>query len=257
VAALADDLALAHDLADAADRITLDRFLAADLRVSQKPDATPVTDADRAVERDVRERLSRQRPDDSVLGEEEGGRLLGRTWVVDPIDGTKNFMRGVPVWATLIALVVGDEVPVGLVSAPALGRRWWASSGSGCWTSAFGAAPRRCRVSDVARVADAFVSYSSPGGWERRPESIAPVLDAAWRTRAFGDFWSYMLVAEGACDVAAEPELALHDMAALVPIVTEAGGRFTDVSGVPGPFGGSALATNGRLHDEVRRLLTA
>lgn len=250
------DLTLAHRLADAADRVTIDRFLAADLKVSTKPDATPVTDADRAVERAVRELLAEQRPDDSVLGEEEGGRLDGRTWVVDPIDGTKNYLRGVPVWATLIGLVVGDSVPLGLVSAPALDRRWWATQGAGTWTTFGSGSPRRCRVSKVGALADAFVSYASLGGWESRPESISTVLRQAWRTRGFGDFWSYMLVAEGAVDVAAEPELALHDMVALAPIVTEAGGRFSDLAGSPGPFGGNALATNGLLHDEVRRLLS-
>lgn len=252
---LTDDLALAHALADAADSITMDRFLAQDLRVSTKPDATPVTDADRAVERAVRSLLADHRPQDSVLGEEEGGSLGERTWVIDPIDGTKNYLRGVPVWATLVGLVVGQEVPLGLVSAPALARRWWARHDEGCWTRVAEAAPRRCRVSSVRAMADAFVTYSSLGGWEGRAESLEPLLRASWRTRAFGDFYSYMLVAEGACDVAAEPELALHDMAALVPIVTEAGGRFSDLAGRPGPFGGNAVASNATLHDEALRLL--
>jgi histidinol-phosphatase len=253
---LDSDLALAHRLADVADRITVDRFLATDLQVSTKPDASPVTDADRAVERAVRSLLAENRAEDSVLGEEEGGRVHGRTWVVDPIDGTKNYLRGVPVWATLIGLVEGDEVPLGLVSAPALGRRWWATRGTGTWTTFAGGSPRRCQVSKVADLADAFVSYASLGGWESRPESITTVMRTAWRTRGFGDFWSYMLVAEGAVDVAAEPELAVHDMVALAPIVTEAGGMFSDLAGNAGPFGGNALATNGLLHDEVRRLLS-
>lgn len=175
--------------------------------------------------------------------------------MVDPIDGTKNYLRGVPVWATLIGLVASDDVVVGVVSAPALGRRWWASSGAGAWTSTGGAQPRPCQVSSVGRVADAFVSYSSLGGWSQRDDDIRLLLRTAWRTRGFGDFWSYVLVAEGAVDVATEPELALHDMAALVPIVTEAGGRFTDLTGSPGPFGGNAVATNGVLHDEVLALL--
>lgn len=253
---LAADLVLAHALADAADQITTARFGSRDLQVATKPDASPVTDADQAVERAVRQMLGSQRPDDAVLGEEEGGSLgPGRTWVVDPIDGTANYLRGVPVWATLVGLVVGESVPVGLVSAPALGRRWWASAGSGTWVAARGSEPTRCRVSAVPRVADAFVSYSSLSGWERRPESLLALLRPAWRTRGFGDFFSYMLLAEGAVDVATEPELALHDMAALVAIVTEAGGRFTDLGGADGPFGGNALATNGLLHDEALALL--
>jgi histidinol-phosphatase len=256
VTEVVDDLALALLLADAADRVTIARFQAVDLRVSTKPDATPVTDADTAVEHQVRALLSQHRPADSVLGEEEGGALDGRTWVIDPIDGTKNFLRGVPVWATLIGLVEGDSVSVGVVSAPALARRWWAGTGQGSWTSFTNTAPRPCRVSKVAAIADAFVSHASLGGWDRSPYTLDTILSAAWRARGFGDFWSYMLVAEGACDIAAEPELALHDMAALVPIVTEAGGRFTDLDGRPGPFGGNALASNALLHDEVRQRLS-
>jgi histidinol-phosphatase len=252
----ADDLLIAHLLADAADEITTARFRAHDLAVSTKPDTTPVTDADRAVETTVRSLLAEQRPQDSVLGEEEGGVVRGRTWVVDPIDGTKNYLRGVPVWATLIGLVDGDDVPLGLVSAPALGRRWWAVRSGGAWVrDPVGGPDRRCRVSDVAEIGDAFVSYASLGGWHGVPQRIDPLLQAAWRTRGFGDFWSYMLLAEGAVDVATEPELALHDMAALVPIVTEAGGRFTDLDGSPGPFGRNAVATNGRLHEQALRLL--
>ena len=247
----ADDLSLAHALADAADAITMDRFGSRDLRVSTKPDKTPVTDADEAVERVVRSMLAARRPRDAVLGEEQGGTLEHRTWVVDPIDGTANYLRGVPVWATLVGLVVGDGVPLGLVSAPALGRRWWAAEGSGAWTTFAGSDVRRCHVSAVASLSDAFVSYASLDGWQSRPESLSALLDAAWRTRGFGDFWSYMLLAEGAVDVATEPELALHDMAALVPIVTEAGGLFTDLAGSPGPFGGNALASNALLHDEA------
>ncbi len=252
---LADDLALAHALADEADRVTLDRFLAADLAVTTKPDTTPVTDADLAVETAVRTLLGEHRPHDSILGEEEGGALDGRTWVIDPIDGTKNYLRGVPVWATLIGLVVDDEVPLGVVSSPALGRRWWATAGQGAWTTFAGSSPRRCRVSSVGRIADSYLSYASLGGWGQRPERLEPLLAACWRTRGFGDFWSYMLLAEGAVDVATEPELALHDMAALVPVVTEAGGRFTDLSGRPGPFGGNAVATNTLLHEQALSLL--
>ena len=247
-----DDLRLAHVIADQVDGVTMDRFKALDLEVETKPDTTPVTDADRQAEQIVRSQLSRTRPRDAVIGEEYGATGHGaRRWVIDPIDGTKNFVRGVPVWATLIALVDGDEVVVGLVSAPALGRRWWAAQGSGAWTGRSLAAATRLAVSRVSRLGDASLSYSSLAGWEERGQldSFLDLTRDVWRTRAYGDFWSYVLVAEGAVDIATEPELAIHDMAALVPIVTEAGGRFTSLTGVPGPFGGSALATNGLLHD--------
>ena len=176
-----------------------------------------------------------------------------RRWIVDPIDGTKNFVRGVPVWATLIGLVV-DEVPVlGLVAAPALQRRWWAAQGSGAWSGRSLSSARRISVSKVNTLADASMSYSSLGGWRERGRGaqVLELMDDCWRSRAYGDFWSYMLVAEGAVDIAAEPELAVHDMAALVTIVQEAGGRFTGLDGRDGCWSGNALATNGLLHDEV------
>lgn len=249
----ADDLALALTLADQADQITLERFGALDLRVDRKADDTPVTDADRAVEDALRATLATQRPTDAIVGEERGGQVgSGRSWIIDPIDGTKNYVRGVPVWATLIALVEDGGVSVGCVSAPALGRRWWAGVGCGAFTSALGRT-RRLRVSQVARLEDASVSFSSLTGWRDlgRLDAILDITLSAWRTRAFGDFWSYMLLAEGAVDVACEPELALHDMAALVPIVTEAGGRFTSLAGEDGPWGANALATNALLHAEL------
>ena len=251
----AADLALARTLADAADAISLARFGAADLVVESKPDLTPVSDADKAVEQAIRAGLARERPDDAVLGEEFGSIGTGaRRWVIDPIDGTKNYVRGVPVWATLIGLLDGDDVVVGVVSAPALGRRWWAHRDGGAWVSVFGAEPRRLSVSRVSAVADASVSYSSFGGdesWGDRHDGFTGLLRDAWRSRAYGDFWSYMLVAEGAVDVAAEPELQLYDMAALAPVVTEAGGRFTGLDGVDGVLRGNAVATNGLLHDAV------
>jgi len=249
-----DDLRLAHVIADQVDALTTSRFKALDLQVDTKPDLTPVSDADRAAEELVRAQLARTRPRDAVHGEELADTGRGpRRWVVDPIDGTKNFVRGVPVWATLIALLDGPDVVVGLVSAPALGRRWWAAQGAGAWTGRSLSQATQLRVSSVDRLADASFSYSSLTGWEERGRlpHVLDLMRSVWRTRAYGDFWSYVLVAEGAVDVAAEPELALHDMAALVPIVTEAGGRFTSVGGSPGPFGGSAVATNGLLHDEV------
>lgn len=253
-----DDLRLAHVLADQADATTMDRFRALDLQVQTKPDLTPVTDADRAVEEQIRAQLGRTRPRDAIVGEEFGVSGHGpRRWVLDPIDGTKNFVRGVPVWATLIALMDGDDVVVGVVSAPALGRRWWASSGTGAWTGRALSSATQCRVSDVRQLADASLSYSSLTGWEelgRLPEFLE-LTRACWRTRAYGDFWSYMLVAEGAVDIACEPALALYDMAALVPIVSEAGGRFTSLGGVHGPGGGNAVCTNGHLHDQVLEAL--
>ncbi|MGN6088165.1 MAG: histidinol-phosphatase [Actinomycetales bacterium] len=246
-----DDLRLAHVLADSADSVAMERFRALDLRVETKPDLTPVTDADRGVESAIRALLGRSRPRDAILGEEEGETGYGpRRWVLDPIDGTKNFVRGVPVWATLIALMHGDEVVVGLVSAPGLGRRWWASQGSGSWTGRSLSAAKPCRVSDVADLADASLSYSDLAEWEEqgRLDDFLALTRKCWRTRAYGDFWSYMLLADGAVDLAAEPELELYDKAALVPIVTEAGGRFTGTDGSPGPHGPGALVSNGHLH---------
>ena len=249
-----DDLRLAHVIADQVDAVTMSRFRALDLHVETKADTTPVTDADRQAEEIVRSQLGRTRPRDAVVGEEMPDTGHGpRQWVIDPIDGTKNFVRGVPVWATLIGLIDNNEVVLGLVSAPALGRRWWAAVGSGAWSGRSLSAASRLQVSGVTRIEDASLSYSSLGGWEAdgRLDGFLDLARTCWRTRAYGDFWSYVLVAEGAVDIACEPQLALHDMAALVPIVTEAGGRFTSVRGVPGPFGGSALATNGHLHDDV------
>ncbi len=253
-----DDLRLAHVIADQVDALTMSRFQAADLVVETKPDLTPVSDADRAAEELVRSQLRRTRPRDAVIGEElEPTGHGARQWVVDPIDGTKNFVRGVPVWATLIALLDGRDPVVGVVSAPALGRRWWAARGTGAWTGRSLASARRISVSQVGDLADASLSYSSLGGWQERGrlDAFLDLTRSVWRTRAYGDFWSYMLLAEGAVDLAAEPELKLHDMAALVPVVVEAGGRFTSLDGTDGPFGADAVASNGLLHDEVLRRL--
>lgn len=249
-----DDLRLAHVLADAVERITMSRFRAADLTVEAKPDLTLVSDADRAAEELIRSQLGRTRPRDAVIGEEYGPTGHGpRRWVVDPIDGTHNYVRGVPVWATLIALLVGDEPVLGLVAAPALGRRWWAATGSGAWAGRSLTSASRIRVSGVHSIADASLSLASVTSWAAFDREAA-VLDLArdcWRQRGYGDFWSYMLLAEGSVDIAAEPELNLYDMAALVPVVREAGGRFTSLAGAEGCQGGNALATNGLLHDEV------
>jgi histidinol-phosphatase len=252
--ALLDDLRLAHVLADQADAITMARFKASDLRVTAKPDLTPVTDADTAVEDAIRTMLSRTRPRDAVHGEEREDSGWGpRRWVIDPIDGTANFVRGVPVWATLIGLMVGDEVVAGVVSAPALSRRWWARRGGGAFTGRTLLQGQPLRTSGVSSIEDASLSYSSINGWvaSGRGQQFVDLMRDCWRTRAYGDFWSYMLVAEGSVDLAAEPELELHDMAALTVIVTEAGGRFTNLDGRDGPHGPGAIATNGILHDEV------
>ncbi|OBJ73200.1 histidinol-phosphatase [Mycobacterium sp. 1274756.6] len=249
------DLTLALRLADHADALTLARFGAQDLRVDTKPDLTPVTDADRDVETALREELAHHRPEDAVLGEEFGGtaEFTGRQWVIDPIDGTKNFVRGVPVWATLIALLHDGAPTIGVVSAPALARRWWAETGSGAYTAVGGGAPRRITVSAVAELSAASLAFSSLSGWADRGirDRFLGLTDTVWRVRGYGDFWSYCLLAEGAVDIAAEPEVSLWDLAALDVLVRAAGGTFTDLAGVAGPHGGSAVATNGLLHEPV------
>jgi histidinol-phosphatase len=251
---LAADLELALRLADAADELTMDRFLAADLVVESKPDLTPVSDADRAAEELIRAGLTAERPEDAVSGEEYGSTgSSSRRWVIDPIDGTKNYVRGVPVWGTLIGLLDGDDAVLGVVSAPALGRRWWAHRGVGAWTSFQGGRPRRIQVSAVKSLGDASLSFSAVESWAERglTEEFVGLTTAVWRSRGYGDFWSYMLLAEGAVDVAAEPELSLWDIAAVAPIVTEAGGTFTGLNGVPGVHHGNAAASNGLLHEAL------
>ena len=255
---LTDDLRLAHLLADDADSITMSRFKSLDLHVIAKPDLTPVSDADTAAEQAIRRTLSRARPRDAVHGEEMGDTGWGpRRWVIDPIDGTKNFVRGVPVWGTLIALLINDQPAVGVVSAPALGRRWWASLSAGAYAGKSLMSATAIHVSDIASVDDASLSYASISAWVEagQGQQFVDLLRRCWRTRAYGDFWSYMLLAEGGVDIACEPELQLHDMAACSIIVTEAGGKFTDLEGNPGPHGTGAYATNGRLHDAVLKQL--
>ncbi|WP_436326425.1 histidinol-phosphatase [Brevibacterium sp. FAM 27836] len=247
-----NDLDLARELADLADSISHPRFRDQDFSVETKPDLTPVTECDRAVERAIVDRLGEVRPDDSVLGEEFGSHgESSRRWIIDPIDGTKNFVRGVPVWATLISLYDGEAPLLGMVSAPALGRRWWAETGKGAFAAALGAPAKPISVSEVASLADASLSYSSLTGWKDLGilDEFLGLCESLWRTRGYGDFYSYMLLAEGAVDLACEPELALYDMGALVPIVLEAGGTFTNTAGVPGPFGGNAVASNSHLHE--------
>ena len=259
------DLALAQELADAADVITTSRYRALDLVITTKPDATPVTDADKAVESALRELITKVRPGDKIIGEEFGNdgsdaKASGRHWVIDPIDGTKNFMRAVPVWATLIALVENGEVVVGVISAPALNRRWYAAKGSGAYVHSLPGTEnnslRKISVSKVAQLSDASLSFSDLVGWGVNRDNFIALMDQVWRTRGIGDFWSHMLVAEGAVDIAAEPSLALWDMAAIDIIVREAGGAFTDLSGAAGPHGKSAVSSNSLLHGAALKKIT-
>ena len=260
---LQSDLSFARELADMADAISMDRFRSVDLVVTTKPDMTPVSDADKAVETALRAAIADSRAGDSVRGEEFGvtAGIEGdsrRQWIVDPIDGTKNYVRGVPIWATLISLAI-DTVPVvGVVSAPALGTRWWGATGQGAFInerlgSAVSDQARRIHVSRVSELADASISLSGLTRWEnagRLPQLLALTREV-WRTRDYGDMWPYMMVAEGLLEVSGEYDLQVYDMAALVPIVQEAGGRFTSIDGEEGPWHGSAIATNGLLHDRV------
>jgi len=230
--------------------MTLARFRDRDLVVSTKADLTPVTEADREVERALRTRIARDRPDHGIVGEEEPDLVAGAEWrwILDPIDGTKSYVRGIPVWATCIALQHHGQGAVGVVSAPALGRRWWASRGGGAFADG-----EPIRVSAVADLAAAQLSYDSVVGFEAHGlgERFLALARRCWRTRGLGDFWSHVLVAEGAVDVAVEPEVSVWDVAAVQLIVEEAGGRFTDLGGEARPDGGSAVSTNGHLHAEV------
>lgn len=262
-----DDLALALELADAADAITLTRFQAVDLHVATKPDMTPVSEADVAVEEMLRGHLATARPQDAVIGEEGGAldeadgesrRPGSRRWIIDPIDGTKGYVRGVPVWATLLALQDGGQLTVGVVSAPALRRRWWAARGRGAYVSdVLSPDPRRIRVSGVDDLADAALSFGDLGDWAAlgRRDALLELAGRCWRARGLGDFWSYMLVAEGVMEIAVDPTVAIWDLAAPQIVVEEAGGRQTDLEGISRPDGGSGLATNGLLHEAALEIL--
>jgi histidinol-phosphatase len=244
---LGPDLAFAHELADAADAITLERFRALDLRVETKPDLTPVSEADRAAEQAIRDLVAAGRHGEGVLGEEFGDDGTATRWIVDPIDGTRNYVRGVPVWGTLLAFERDGVVEVSVVSAPALGRRWWAVRGEGAW-----AGGERIRVSGIDRIEDSVVSGSKPG----MPPGWSEVEDRAWSTRGYGDFWQHCLVAEGAIDVATDPVLHLWDYAAIQLVLEEAGGRCSTFTGDRPTPEASFLSTNGLLHDELVALLT-
>jgi histidinol-phosphatase len=255
-----DDLALALRLADAADAMTSARFRGARLRVDRKPDRTPVTDVDIAVEDAVRAVLAEERPQDAVLGEERGGsRSAGRTWVLDPIDGTKNYLRGMPAWATLIALVDGGLPVLGVISAPALRRRWWATVAAGAWVADAGGSMRRIAASGVSELGDAYVSTTDLRSWVEHHSRLAylALVDACWESRAFGDFWQHCLVAEGVIDLAVEPIVSPWDVAAVQVIVEEAGGRFSDLSGARRYDGGNAISSNGLLHDAALERLNS
>jgi histidinol-phosphatase len=259
---LESDLELALELAAIADGITMARYLAQDLVITTKPDNSPVTDADKATESALRHHLANARSEDGLVGEEFGNqnKEADRYWVMDPIDGTKNFMRGVPTWATLIGLVErhddgSEKVIVGTVSAPALNRRWYASTDNGAFTTLNGGKPRQIFVSKVGSISNASISYSDFQGWGDRLTKFQKLISDCTRSRGLGDFWSHMLVAEGAVDVAAEPSLALWDMAALDVIVREAGGTFSALTGEVGPFGGSGISTNTLLHPAVMAAL--
>lgn len=254
---LAPELALALELAELADAVTLPHFGSAGLRVDRKADATEVTVADRGAESALRARLATARPDHAVLGEEEG--LLGPAdsawrWVIDPVDGTSNFVRGVPIWATLIALEHEGRPVVGVASAPALGRRWWAAAGLG----AFAGDGRQLRVSSVGALDEAHLAHAGLATFYDygRGEVLVALARRVWRSRGLGDFWMHVLVAEGGFDIACEPVVSHWDLAALQVIVEEAGGRFTNLAGEARPDGGSAVSTNGLLHDEVLAALT-
>jgi histidinol-phosphatase len=252
------DLALALELADAADAITMARYRAADLAVETKPDMTPVSESDKATELALRERLTAARPHDAIIGEEFGGadsaRSSGRAWVIDPIDGTKSYVRGMDTWTTLIALLEDGEVKLGVVSMPALHKRWWAVRGNGAFADG-----RPLQVSRIAELQAAQFLWSGIEEWDATGgfERVVELGRRCWRTRGVGDAWQYMLVAEGAAEIATDPEATLWDLAAVSIVVEEAGGRFTSLGGVEGPGAGSGLATNGRLHDEVLAALGA
>ena len=254
------DLALAIELADAADQISLARFRALDLNVETKPDMTEVTDADTSVEQKILELLGRNRPDDAIIGEEFGSSGQGsRMWIIDPIDGTSNFVRGVPVWATLIALSIDGKPTVSVVSAPAMGARWWAAPGVGSHTNSLTGGSRSLSVSNVSSVEDCSVSYNNLQLWQKTEylPQLLKLSEKVWRTRAYGDFWSYMLLAEGAVDVVAEHGLKIYDIAALVPIIEQAGGTISDLSGELTEASSSVLATNKLLHNQVQALFQA
>jgi histidinol-phosphatase len=252
------DLYLALKMADHADEISLKRFRSLGLLVETKPDRTPVTDADRAVEVELRSIVADYQPTDSFIGEEfENTGSSNRNWIVDPIDGTANYLRGVPIWATLIALRVDGVITTSVVSAPALGRRWWAQRGNGAFTMDLDGSVRSLQVSKISKLEDSSISYNSLQLWDES-DKLPQLIDLSrkvWRTRAYGDFYSYMLLAEGSLDLVAEHDLKIYDIAALVPIVEEAGGQFSDLAGPLNDQSSSVMASNGLLHAQFQQAL--
>lgn len=257
-----DDLALALAAAELAATVALPRFRALDLVIETKPDRSPVTDADRAVENAVVEFIRQHRPEDSIFGEEFGlqgvsGSGVSRRWIIDPIDGTANFLRGVQIWGCLIALEVDGEITTGAVAAPALERYWWAAKGLGALTREHGV-ERKISVSNVKDLQDASVSFQSVRQWDTIGRPDVPLLLSrnTWRDRAYGDFWAYMMLAEGLVDVVTETGLAEYDVAALVPIIEEAGGRITNLDNGRDWKEGTTLATNSLLHEQIQKLIS-
>lgn len=251
------DLALALRLADAADAQSLSRFTATDLQVSRKPDHTHVTDADLATERAIRDILSAERPDDGIFGEEFGTTgTSARQWIIDPIDGTAHFLRGMPLWGTMIALAIDGIPQIGVVSMPALGRRWWAATGHGAWT-ATQSEPQRLSVSAVADLTESSVSFQSITQWAEAGQlpALLRLADTVWRDRGYGDVYAYMMLAEGRIDMVGEFDVKEYDIAAAVPIVREAGGRMTSFDGAESISERSSLASNGLLHAPLLELL--
>ena len=237
------------ELADVADRIAM-RHFRRDVRIDRKPDRTFVTQADTAIERALRERIAQRYPAHGVLAEELGDRTAKEEtrWIIDPIDATHSYLRGVPVFATLIALERAGELEVGVMSAPAMHERWHAVRGGGAWSG-----KRRLHVSQVSRLEDAQVFYASRTAFAAvgKERGFDAIVSSAWRDRGFGDFWGYALVAEGAGEVMMEPELYSWDLAAPLILVEEAGGRLTDFNGRPTYAGGNAVASNGLLHEVI------
>ena len=261
VSGMTPDLEFALELAAAAEPVAMARYRALDLHIETKPDRTPVTEADRACETVLRKLIAQRRPDDGIIGEEfdDVNPNASRTWLLDPIDGTRNYLRGVPVWATLIALMVDGKPEVGVVHAPALGRSWWAARGHGAFTRDIDGGVRQIKVSGISRLQDASFSFSDPVGWDAfgAGGGLQALCDSMERVRAYGDFWSHMMVAEGVVDVAAEPQLHPYDQAALIPVVLEAGGMMTGLDGRDCFESASSLTTNGVLHQAALDVIAA
>jgi histidinol-phosphatase len=248
------DLAYALSLADVADEITMRHFRSHSLEVETKADLTPVSAADREAEEALRAAIGRDRPGDAVVGEEFGSAGEGgeARWILDPIDGTRHYVRGIPLWATLIALERGGSLAAAVASAPALGTRWWAARGDGAFANG-----RPIRVSSVATVEEASFSHAGVRSFDKHGlgAGLRALSERAWMERAYGDFWQHMLVAEGRLEFAIEAVVNLWDLAPVQLIVEEAGGRFTDFGGVARPDGGSGLSSNGLVHDKVLETL--